>query len=1146
MADTHNEISGGQFGGPVVQARRIGRIVVNAGPVDPAEYPPLAGWGALPEITPALADLLEAQREAVDTLPYRLLGVRRPELAKVYVQQRIRARDDAGVGEDGRGSGEGAERPLSAGEALDRGGHLIVMGEPGAGKSTLGHMYVQQICDCWLGVEGAQPPLTEPVLPLRVPARALAADRTWSELLADGVRDTVGRLLTSAPDPALFSRRAFGARWLVFIDGLDEIADGATREQVIRAITIRMRRSEHYRMVVTTRPLPNTEMAPFDQVGAHAYTIQPFGAPELDEFATAWFRAQNALTARDRAAEFVRQVGDGRLRELVRNPLLATITAIAHTLEPHRELPRSTASLYQRFMDYLLTDDTSGRRTRDELRRTLEHSPDRLALATWVDDHRVDLIEALAVVRLDTDTPLFDAARDWVLAAQTGEPPSGWEEDMRALLTSSGVFVRTEETLRFSHQSFAEFLAARSHARAIGPEFTDMDDWIARGLLPVRQNHALFTFLLWGLRGNELGLVLRRLLERGTDHVLLAGKLLTGDLPVDAHVATEIIDRLVDALVVAGAVLADPDTAMRRVRDVLSTVGVHREIVLRRVARVRDNADLLPNTRVEAATTIGLLDDRVAAADWLTEFATDVEPDVLVWIADGINSLTADSGRRIERLVSRLARTRRHDYVVTFAHIAVLADAKLTTEATELAREFVAAIRADPRTDTDPHLVPLCDSTVSVPMRFRDSWGRRVSEDDRYTWAGIAARLEELNLPDDAAWAAHRSLSAENRISEFTEAATVLLAVEGATAVSTIVKNAAARSIQHLLACADLIREHNPPVAAHLAARSLTCPGDLTRAQTDKAVTIALAGGYEPDELATSVFTEQYLKVYDRAQFAYALSVRGHRDQVRAYLRELVERGSLDRYEYWWVVDTLVRGGTADDREYVLADVQHRSPQHIAQAAPVLHRVGDSATAARLLRQVIACRPPTRVLLEVVDDLGTTAPPDLRDELLAACVARIDGGECRDLNRLAVQLDKAGRPEAADMFRRALFHAMNTENAELPKITAAWLTAQGVHAADHVVREVLDRDLPAPLRLEVSIKVAEFGALPQAVRLWIDIALHHGEATGPGFTATNWLIRTGHRSTVDLAIADALARGALSAPAQARLHALRAWVAATG
>ncbi len=215
MTDVRNEVSG-NVSGPVVMAGHIDNL--HLGDIGD-QSPPLTSWADRPELTPALRDLLEAQRSATESLPYKLLGVKQPELTQVYVQQTMRPQTiDRSPESERKAGAESTERTLTITGALDRNGHLMITGEPGSGKSTVGYMYVQQISELWLGAADAPPPLAEPVLPLRVPARALAENKAWADLLASGAEDALGRLLSERPKPSLLARRALGARWLVFID----------------------------------------------------------------------------------------------------------------------------------------------------------------------------------------------------------------------------------------------------------------------------------------------------------------------------------------------------------------------------------------------------------------------------------------------------------------------------------------------------------------------------------------------------------------------------------------------------------------------------------------------------------------------------------------------------------------------------------------------------------------------------------------------------------------------------------------------------------------------------------------------------------------------------------------------------------------
>ncbi len=139
----------------------------------------------------------------------------------------------------------------------------MITGEQGAGKSTLGNDLISRLARIWLRqVSAADPPLAEPVVPVRVPARTLASSGTWSAVLAEATRRILGTLLVTEPSPQMFTGRVHGARWLIVVDGLDEIIDRSTRASIIRTLGRHARPGADYRLVITTRPLPDEELAP--------------------------------------------------------------------------------------------------------------------------------------------------------------------------------------------------------------------------------------------------------------------------------------------------------------------------------------------------------------------------------------------------------------------------------------------------------------------------------------------------------------------------------------------------------------------------------------------------------------------------------------------------------------------------------------------------------------------------------------------------------------------------------------------------------------------------------------------------------------------------------------------------------------------
>lgn len=488
---------------------------------DEDRKPRVTSWSEIPRPELALRNVLDALAHVTEQLPYRLLGINPPALSTVYVRQRLREgshastaeapkeRDRSEVRQDRSEQGS-TDIPVTVAEALNRSEHLLITGEPGAGKSTLGHQLISQLAKIWLRRDSAtNPPLTEPVVPLRISARSLVGDGAWSTVLAEATRRALGPYLVTEPSQHLFAGRTHGARWLIVVDGLDEILDRPTRTSIIRALGQHARVNGEYRFVITSRPLPEEELAPLHAANIGVCRIEPFEPEELKLFAERWFSSQDPITAEKRASQFLEQVSDGRLRDLVRNPLLASIAAVVNTLEPARPLPANRIDLYQRFYEYLVTDEeASGRATPTELRR-LEHThPARYRLAEWMHSQRIVMIDILAKERITADTPLTEVACKWVAANRPPDmilPPS-WESDTERLLIDTGMLVYESSGLRFLHHTFAEFIAARTYAQTIPSDFPDRKQWFKRGLKEAEQNFVLLTFALWGkIPGNDIG-----------------------------------------------------------------------------------------------------------------------------------------------------------------------------------------------------------------------------------------------------------------------------------------------------------------------------------------------------------------------------------------------------------------------------------------------------------------------------------------------------------------------------------------------------------------------------------------------------------------------------------------------------------------
>src|SRR5687767_13621197 len=176
-----------------------------------------ASWAGAPVLPAGIKDLLWAQNQAADLLPYQLPGARRPTLGTVHVRQDV----GSGVDEvpadpspaprlDERGQLVEAppapsvlrvtvrppSKPMRS--ALDNDAHLVITGGPGQGKSTLTLRLTASIVEAWSERRDDDAPIAEPVVPLRLPARVLAAHLglSISQTLANSASAEYGRYLT--------------------------------------------------------------------------------------------------------------------------------------------------------------------------------------------------------------------------------------------------------------------------------------------------------------------------------------------------------------------------------------------------------------------------------------------------------------------------------------------------------------------------------------------------------------------------------------------------------------------------------------------------------------------------------------------------------------------------------------------------------------------------------------------------------------------------------------------------------------------------------------------------------------------------------------------------------------------------------------
>jgi formylglycine-generating enzyme required for sulfatase activity len=271
--------------------------------------------------------------------------------------------------------GELQHVPISALQAVTERPRLVILGDPGSGKTT----FINYLTMClaaallqpdggWLkrlcvpatgkraGVEWPHGPL----IPVRIALRDFAsslppeATRATPGMLYEHIKNELAAYNLVEYMPRLHKALNRG-ECLVMFDGLDEVPVNTCRTLVRDAVCAFADSHPANRYLVTCRSLsynsPDWQLPSFPSV-----TLAPLDAEKIDAFIAAWYDTLahlGRLTSRKakmQARELAHIAPD--LSDLAENPMLLTVIAVVHTYRGR--LPRERARLYQECVDLLM------------------------------------------------------------------------------------------------------------------------------------------------------------------------------------------------------------------------------------------------------------------------------------------------------------------------------------------------------------------------------------------------------------------------------------------------------------------------------------------------------------------------------------------------------------------------------------------------------------------------------------------------------------------------------------------------------------------------------------------------------------------------------------------------------------------------
>jgi hypothetical protein len=452
-------------------------------------YPPDADSDEAPRQYTAEQRYRELALESCDIIDLanlpendRHVAARKLDMRRLYVPLRVRveAASGAEAGETEleaiekrraavrRGADGGAEgERVSVGERLTKARRLVVLGDPGAGKTTLTRwlataylLRLRQSPD-WQDLPDVATLPDEDLLPIIIRCRELDRSATGGAL-EDVLRHTLRKAEMSDAEAlalqAVLRDKLKRGQALLLLDGLDEITDPSARARFCQQLENIHIAYPDALIVATSRVVGYREMGYRIGRGFEHVTVADLSTEDKDEFARRWCELVELPERHETAAtELIHDMhSSDRIERLTGNPMLLTTMALVK--RKIGRLPSRRADLYANALQVLLN-------WRSDVDQPLD---DREAVPQLEYVAYEMCRRGVQQLRRDEILELFERMRDEyprVHAARNHTP----EEFLRLLERRTGLLVeagyerhlgRLVPVYEFRHLTFQEYLAA--------------------------------------------------------------------------------------------------------------------------------------------------------------------------------------------------------------------------------------------------------------------------------------------------------------------------------------------------------------------------------------------------------------------------------------------------------------------------------------------------------------------------------------------------------------------------------------------------------------------------------------------------------------------------------------------------------------
>jgi hypothetical protein len=348
--------------------------------------------------------------------------------------------------------------PEQVAKSLDR---TVVLGDPGAGKSTYAMMFAYDLAREHLQVPGGS------LISFVINLKDYGAEKQNSRLsIIEWIEEITNSDYCASPPEGAISYFLAAGRAVVIFDGLDELLDTSYRREITADIETFASRFVTTPMLITSRRVGYAQ-APLDPRRFDIFRLTELDEDQISRYASVWFSLRKELPQKQReqmSADFLSDSREGA-DDLRRNMLMLGLLCNLYRGDGY--IPRHRPQVYEKCAVMLFERWDRGRRIVVQLEFERHLRPAMQHLAFWIYSNP-------SLRGGVTEAELVKSATDYLLERRFGDRDEARQEACRFVefcrgrawvFTDTGTTGDGDRLYQFTHRTFLEFFAAEHLVR---------------------------------------------------------------------------------------------------------------------------------------------------------------------------------------------------------------------------------------------------------------------------------------------------------------------------------------------------------------------------------------------------------------------------------------------------------------------------------------------------------------------------------------------------------------------------------------------------------------------------------------------------------------------------------------------------------